>query len=270
MALVLALTPADAFADALSPESDSRSPNAVDIDLLYKIVLAIGAVIFVVVEGTLIYALRKFRYRRDGSAPGQVRGNAPLELAWTVGAGALVVVLAVVTFAFLGGIETPAQSGPGGLVSTKGVTTAKAGEPAPREGEPLEISVTAQQYLFRYDYPGRRGEVFSYHELVVPINTTVVLKVTSSDVVHSWWVPDLGGKIDAVPGHIGETWFKVPRPGSFYGQCAELCGENHADMRTRVRVVSVSEYRAWIARQKRELKRSQALLSLSRRVRGEK
>ncbi len=91
--------------------------------------------------------------------------------------------------------------------------------------------MNGQQYLWRYDYPGSGR--FNYHEMVVPTNTTVVLKITSSDVIHSWWIPKLGGKADAMPGHINETWFKIAKEGVYKGQCAELCGSNHADMRGR-------------------------------------
>ena len=93
--------------------------------------------------------------------------------------------------------------------------------------------MNGQQYLWRYDYPG--GDVFSYYRMVVPTNTTVVLKITSSDVIHSWWIPKLGGKADATPGHTNETWFKISKAGIYEGQCAELCGSNHADMRAEVR-----------------------------------
>ena len=89
--------------------------------------------------------------------------------------------------------------------------------------------MNGQQYLWRYDYPGGRG--LSYYELVVPTNTTVTLNITSSDVHHSWWIPKLGGKADAMPGHTNETWFKITKAGTYEGQCAELCGEGHADMR---------------------------------------
>ena len=90
--------------------------------------------------------------------------------------------------------------------------------------------MNGQQYLWRYDYP---GGATSYYEMVVPTNTTVVLKITSSDVQHSWWIPKLGGKADAVPGHTNETWFKISKEGIYKGQCAELCGSGHADMRGR-------------------------------------
>ena len=87
--------------------------------------------------------------------------------------------------------------------------------------------------------------------MVVPAGTTVVLNITAIDVIHSWWVPSLGGKVDAVPGYTTYTWFKAPYAGALYhGQCAQLCGRQHAFMTAQVRVVSPSEYQAWLTRQK--------------------
>ena len=87
--------------------------------------------------------------------------------------------------------------------------------------------------------------------MVVPAETTVVLQIEATDVIHSWWIPQLGGKFDAVPGYRNYTWFKAPRAGVTYkGQCAELCGRNHADMTAQVRVVTPAQYTTWIAGQK--------------------
>jgi cytochrome c oxidase subunit 2 len=103
----------------------------------------------------------------------------------------------------------------------------------------------------------------------VPVGITVVLKITSSDVAHSWWIPELGGKADAIPGHTNDTWFRIDKPGEYVGECAELCGENHADMRARVIALPGDEFAAWQARQSADIRKSQALLSLQRKVRGE-
>jgi cytochrome c oxidase subunit 2 len=265
LAALLLVTPV-ASADVLTPESESGSPNAEHIDTLYKITLYVGLVIFLVVEGTLIWCLVRFRARRGAPEPAQIRGNTPLELGWTAGAALILVLLATVTFVYLDDIENPAPSGSLGLRGADRAQLASVDQPAPPGGRSLEIGVNAQQYLFRYDYPGKR-QLFSYYELVVPIDTTVVLQVTSSDVIHAWWVPKVGGKVDAVPGHVNETWFKIPRPGVFRGQCAELCGSNHADMRTRVRAVTVSEFEAWAARQRRAIQEAQRKLAETRRER---
>jgi cytochrome c oxidase subunit II len=255
-----------AMADMFTPESGG-SPNADKIDSLYKIVLYVGVVIFIAVEGTLVWALVKYRARRDGPQEGApIHGNTRLELGWTVGAAAIVVVLAIVTFFYLGDIKNPSSSGPDGLA--KGVEVASIDQPAPPRGssENLTIDVNGQQYLWRYDYP---GGAFSYYELVVPIDTTVVLDLTASDVIHSWWIPKLGGKMDAVPGFVNKTWFKISKPGTYIGQCAELCGSGHADMRARVKAVSPTEYTAFLERQKADIKASQEALALQRKQRAE-
>jgi cytochrome c oxidase subunit 2 len=104
--------------------------------------------------------------------------------------------------------------------------------------------------------------------MYVPINTTVTLDITASDVIHSWWIPKLGGKADAVPGHTNHTWFRISEPGVYEGNCAELCGQGHADMIGRVIAVSPTEYKAWVTRQAGYIKESQALLALERKTRG--
>ena len=240
-----------AFADAFTPESGG-SPNADDIDTLYKLTLYIGIVIFLLVWGTLIWSLVKYRARRDGVAH-QIRGNTPLEIGWTVGAASILVILTVVTFLYLDDIENPPPSGPNGL-SAASAQFATIDQPnPPRSGGPfLTIRVNGQQYIWRYDYPGEQ-QLFSYGEMVVPTDTTIVLEIEASDVIHSWWIPKFGPKADAVPGHVNETWFKVPadKAGVYRGQCAELCGSGHADMRAVVRAVSPDEFERW-ARDKRE------------------
>jgi len=239
-----------AFADALTPESGG-SQNANDIDTLYKITFYIGIVIFLLVWGTLIWSLVRYRARRGGSAD-QIRGNTPLEIGWTLGAASILVILTVVTFLYLDDIESPPASGPNGLSAAQAQFASVDQPEPPKDGGPvLRIHVNGQQYIWRYDYPGKE-QLFSYSQMVVPTDTTVVLKIESSDVIHSWWIPKFGPKADAVPGHVNETWFKVPagREGVYRGNCAELCGLNHADMRAWVRAVTPDEFEQW-ARSKR-------------------
>jgi cytochrome c oxidase subunit 2 len=118
----------------------------------------------------------------------------------------------------------------------------------------LRLHVNGQQYIWRYDYPGE-GQLFSYHRMVVPTDTTVILELEASDVIHSWWIPKFGPKADAVPGYTNETWFKVPagREGLYRGQCAELCGPNHADMRAEVLAVTPDEFQSWARRKRRQI-----------------
>ena len=176
----------------------------------------------------------------------QIRGNTPLEMGWTVGAALILVVLTVVTFVYLDDIENPPASGPNGLRADQAQFASIDQPDPPTSGGPiLRIEVNGQQYLWRYDYPGG-DQLFSYYEMVVPTDTTVVLEITASDVIHSWWIPKLGGKVDGVPGHVTETWFKVPagKEGIYRGQCAELCG-SRPRRHARVRAVTPDEFEEW-------------------------
>jgi cytochrome c oxidase subunit 2 len=258
-----------AFADAFTPESGG-SPQADDIDTLYKITLYIAIVIFLIVEGTLIWSLVRHRYRRGGPEAAQIRGNTPLELGWTLAAALILVVLTVVTFVYLDDIKNPPPSDPDGLAAQTEFASIDQPDPPKGAGQTLNIHVDGRQYLWRFDYPGD-GPLYSYHELVVPTGTTVTLDVTASDVIHSWWIPKLGGKVDGVPGHVNKTWFKVPRgrEGVYRGQCAELCGANHADMRAEVRAVTPEEFEAWAEQTRSEIEAAGEDLAEQRKVRDE-
>jgi len=257
-----------ALANALAPEHAGGSRNADDIHTLYVIALAIGAVIFVLVEGVLVTSLIRFRRRRGTPPAIQIRGNEPLEFAWTVGAATVVVILAAITFAYLSSITHPEHSLPAGATGAGSVEMAALHQPAVPGGHGLQIRVNGQQYIWRFDYPGKQ-QVFSYYDMYVPVGTTVTLKITSSDVIHSWWIPKLGGKADAVPGHTNDLWFRISKPGVYRGQCAELCGEGHADMRARVIALPPDRFQAWVERQAADIRDSQAKLSLAREIRGE-
>lgn len=244
-----------AGADLLTPE-DGGSPNADDIDELYKYVLAVAIVVFIGVEGVLAYSLWKFRARK-GAVAAQIRGNTRLEIGWTLGAALVLVVLATVTFIKLPDIRNPPNSGPQGLELADGTLVAQVKDRQPPNGKSLKIKVNGQQYVWRFTYPDGDdnvlNNVFSYEELVVPTDTTVTLDIEAQDVAHSWWIPALGGKFDALPGYTNHTWFKIPagKEGqTFRGQCAELCGRNHANMVARVRAVSPAEFERYIADRK--------------------
>ena len=250
-----------AFAGAIVPESGG-SPNADDISTLYKLILAVAVVIFIGVEGALFYSLFKFRARK-GAVPAQIRGNTRLEVGWTVGAALVLVILAVFTFAKLGDICNPPNSGPEGLQLADGVLVAEGpAKRLPPNGKSLNICVNGQQYIWRYTYANDCANAplsspFSYQEMVVPVDTTVTLDINAQDVAHSWWIPKLGGKFDAVPGYTNHTWFKVPGKLAgtvFTGQCAELCGRNHANMTAQVRAVRPAEYERWLDQRKADIK----------------
>jgi cytochrome c oxidase subunit 2 len=253
-----------AFADLLTPESGG-SPNADNIDTLYKIILAVAAVVFFGVEGALVYSLVKFRARR-GAVAAQIRGNTRLEIGWTVGAAVILVVLAIVTFVMLDGIRNPPNSDADGFPTQRvtKIANAAAYQPIPPDGKAMNIKVNGQQYVWRFTYPDNTANnqldnVFNYEELVVPTKTTITLEIAAQDVAHSWWIPALGGKFDAVPGHLNFTWFKIPKPGVYTGQCAELCGRNHSDMRAQVRAIPPAEFAQWLAAKKTEIKNADSL-----------
>ncbi|MEA2492100.1 MAG: cytochrome c oxidase subunit [Thermoleophilaceae bacterium] len=264
------LVAAPALADTFTPESGG-SPNADRIDTLYKITGAMGLVILVIVEALIIYSIIKFRRRRGGPEPVAVHGNAPLEIGWTIGAIVLVAVVATVTFIALPGILNPDKSGANGVHFAAGVPTAAVGQEPPKGGNSLQIHVNGQQYLWRFDYVGEKPldagrPVYAFGDMYVPVDTTVTLKIYSSDVIHSWWIPKLGGKADATPGHTNETWFKIPKPGIYKGQCAELCGDNHADMRARVIALPVDQYQAWVEKQRKDILAAQSALAAQRKA----
>ena len=274
LVLGLALIPSLALtgvasADFWSPE-DGGSPNADTVDDLYWILFILATIVFIGVEGALIYALVKYKARK-GAVPAQIRGNTRLEIGWTVGAALILVVIAVVTFIQLDDVRNAPESDPNGLALTgdnsnlENVDTA-IDRAVPKSGRSLKILVNGQQYLWRYTYPDgdedTLNNAFSYEEIVVPVDTTVTLEITAQDVAHSWWIPELGGKFDAIPGHTNATWFKIPRKWAgetfetgktFRGQCAELCGRNHANMVAHVRAVTPEQYEQFIARRKREI-----------------
>jgi cytochrome c oxidase subunit 2 len=248
-----------------------HSPNAEEIDSLYKIVLYIALVIFVGVEGTLGYTLYRYRKRR-GAVAAQIHGNTRLEIGWTLGAALILVVLSVITFLKLSSIQDPQSSGPGGAVLSgqSGVLYATADRRLPPNGKSLEIEVIGRQYIWQYVYPGATnpdglGAPYSYVEMVVPTKTTVTLDVVSSDVVHSWWVPALGGKLQAVPGYHNYGWFKIEKPGVFRGQCANMCGRGHARMIAIVRAEEPAEFEAWLARQRQQLAEAQGDVAAERK-----
>lgn len=234
------------------------SPNADRIHTLYSVVFGVGVVIFVVVFGALVYALVKFR-ARPGAVAEQMHGNTRVEIGWTAGAAGIVLVLGIVTFLMLPGIRNPDNSDADGWAIPAGYQTAKDKDLLPDDGKSLNIDVNGQQYAWRFTYPDadqdRQNNVQAYEEMVVPTGTTVTLDIRSSDVGHAWWIPKLGGKADALPGYTNHTWFKIPRgkEGVYTGQCAELCGRNHANMTARVRAVTPDEFTQWLASQKTSL-----------------
>jgi len=239
--LLFAATAQPAVAGLLLPERGG-SPNADRIASLYTVVLVLAALVFAGVTAATVYALVRYRATRNPAAA-QIRGHARLEIAWTVAATLLIVFLAVFSLTKLSAIENPDRA----AASAADVVAAGVGD---RSQDSLRIKVTGSRYAWRYDYP---NGAYGYHAMVAPVGVTVELDIVSVDVVHSWWIPKLGGKFDAVPGYVNRTWFSLLKAGLYRGQCAELCGRNHSDMVAEVRGVAPAAYARWVADKKREI-----------------
>jgi cytochrome c oxidase subunit 2 len=228
----------------LSPPG-GHSPNADDINTLYWVMLVVGILLLLAINGALLALLMRFRAER-GRQPRRLVVRRPAQIG-TAGAFA---VLALAVF-IIGVIETNdakqvQASGPDGLQASS-LTTAQRGLSVPAGNTaPLEIKACGQQWIWRYEYP---NGTYSYYELVVPVDTAVILKLCSTDVVHRWWVPGLSGKFDATPGESNQTWFKADQTGIFDGASDAFSGASYAVMRTRVRVVDVPTYQAWLEQQ---------------------
>lgn len=208
------------------------SPNAEDSQALYAIALIVALALVVAVNLAILYAARAFRAGRD-RAPSEVSGGPRVQLLVAGAAAAGAAVMLALGFAFLDSVRSPEPSGPRGL----------------------EVRVSGQQWLWRFEYD---DETFSYGELVVPVDTTVLLDIGSTDVVHTWWVPALGGKFDAVPGSVNRTWFKAEREGVYRGRSATFSGPGYAAMRATVRAVGVPEFKAWLERRRADIATAQA------------
>ena len=194
-----------------------NSPNASHINTAYYVILGFTAAIFVLVEGLLVVFVLKYRSRGRGRTDAaQVHGHTRLEVIWTVVPVVILAIIATVIFVELPGISN-----------------------APAAADPLRVTVEGHQYYWQFDYPNGARTI---NDLYVPVGQVVDLRVVSSDVIHSWWIPALGGKIQALPGLTNHTWFKAEREGTFVGQCAELCGLYHAAMTARVVVTSNADY----------------------------
>jgi cytochrome c oxidase subunit 2 len=211
---------------------DPKSPNAQAINDTYYLLLGVTGIVFFAVEIALVVFLVRYRRRNrpvDAEGP-QIHGNTRLEVMWTVVPVLLVAI--VVGFVFY---KLPE------------VTDVTRAANAPPDEPNLVIDVEGRQFYWEFRYPDGR---ITYDTMVVPVNRAVELNVTASDfdVIHSWWIPALGGKIDAIPGKLNHTWFRAEAKGEYEGNCAEFCGLQHAEMTMSVRAVDSAGYEAELAR----------------------
>jgi cytochrome c oxidase subunit 2 len=203
-----------------------HSPNAGRINDSYKLIALFTGIILIVVEGTFITFIVRYRRRnRDRTVEGpQVRGHTRLELIWTVIPVLILAAIGSYVFYKLPGIKNvPRASAAGG---------------------PLAIRIDAHQFYWQFTYPN--GAV-SIDELHAPVHRVVKVDIHSHDVDHSWWIPELGGKFDAIPGKTNHTWFQADRTGRYRGQCGEFCGIFHAQMKAYAVIESQADFERWIS-----------------------
>jgi len=216
-----------------------HSPGTDQIDTLLWIGFVAATVLIVAINGALVYALRRYRSER-GSQPQDPVDGRRTQLRAGAALSVFAAVLLVLSLIYTEKArETPA-TGSTGLAAAK--------------SEPLKIEATGQQWLWRYDYP---NEAFSYYKLVVPVDTTVELDLVSTDVIHTWDVPELAGKRDAVPGKTNRVVFRADEVGVYEGQSATFSGQAYAAMRTEVEVVSPQAYERFVDRQKSDIQAAQ-------------
>jgi len=221
MAIFLsACQPSPTFLNSASPISGHEAN-------LYRIILIMALVVFVLVEGALIWILVRDRKRsNDEELPAQIYGNTRLEVIWTVIPVLLVIALFVMTVQTVNAVAAPASA-----------------------KSDLNVRVVGHRWWWEFDY---KDQGFATaNELHIPVGATVQIQLESVDVIHSFWVPQLSGKTDVVPGQHNTMWITGDQVGEYLGQCAEFCGTQHALMRFKVFVDSQADFDAWIANQQK-------------------
>jgi cytochrome c oxidase subunit II len=213
------------------------SPNGQDIYDTYLWISIPAIVIFLGVEVALLWVVLRYRRSRQpaGYAPPQVHGNTRLELVWT--AIPLVIVLGIAAYSFN--------------------TLLKDFQPI--SNQQMEVIISGHQFGWDYDY--ENGVVIHQEgtlaeqvtPFVVPTHTLIKLRFRGTDVIHSWWVPAISGKTDAVPGYENFSWLKIDQVGTWHGECAELCGAGHATMQINVQAMDQIDFDNWMSQQKAAL-----------------
>ena len=219
--LVMACAP-----DAKQSTFGTSGPVAEKQLLLFNVLLWVMVAVFILVEGVLLYAVIKFR-RRPGQTelPPQTHGHTALEITWTIIPTILILGL--------------------GIWST--ITLFELDQP-PAGADTLEVTAVGHQWWWEFEYPDADGNgkrITTANELRIPVDKAIRINLRSDDIIHSFWVPKLAGKVDVVPTRENYMWFQADETGIFYGQCAEFCGTAHAQMRFLVQVLPQEDYLAW-------------------------
>jgi cytochrome c oxidase subunit 2 len=228
----LALTAAACAANAPQDTLKPAGPVARQEDNLFKPVFWIAVVVFVLVEGGLIYLAVRFRRRSDSDAPKQIHGNKRLEILWTILPAALLAGIAIPT------------------VLTIWDVAAK-----PVGANIVHVNVTGHQWWWEYEYTDFKTPdgttLKTANELVIPTGRWVYLTMTSKDVIHSYWIPKLAGKQDVIPNRITHLKLRADAAGVYRGQCAEFCAISHANMRARAIAQTPADFDVWVQQQLR-------------------
>jgi cytochrome c oxidase subunit 2 len=219
------------------------SPNGQDIYDTYIGISIPAIIIFIGVEAALLWVVLRYRRSKQpvGYVPPQIHGHNGLEIAWTI--APLIIVLVIAGYSF--------------------VTLQKDFQPI--SNQDMSITVSGHQFGWDYAYPDftihqegtLAGDVIPF---VVPTHKLVRLQFQSTDVIHSWWVPAISGKTDAVPGYPNFSWLKIDQVGTWRGECAELCGAGHSTMQIIVQAMDQPDYDNWV---KKQIAAAQALPSPS-------
>ena len=200
---------------------------------LFNVILWVMVAVFILVEGVLVYAIVRYRRRPGDAKPPQIHGKTSLEIILTIIPTILVLALGIWSVFTLFELEEPPTDGP----------------------TPLQVTVTGHQWWFEFEYPdaGNGKKIITANEMRIPVDRPIQITLESDDVIHSFWVPKLAGKLDMVPTHTNKMWFqadsdklKEDLPVTLYGQCAELCGLAHALMRFRVTVMEQADFDSWV------------------------
>ena len=219
---VAVLSLAGCFGDGIQSTIRPESDAARVIHGVYSLVTWIDVGIFLFVSVLLLYAIIRYRHRGDETAPPkQVHGHSMLEVVWTLVPAVILIFIAVPTWS--------------GIFEANRIPTENA----------IEIEAIGHQWWWEFKYA--EAGVVTANEMHVPVGRPIVVKTFSTDVIHSFWLPRLAGKIDSLPGQKNTIWFTPDKTGIYFGQCAEFCGTSHANMRFRVIVDTPQDYAQWLA-----------------------
>jgi cytochrome c oxidase subunit II len=223
---VTVLLSAVAGCDGPFPQSTfaPKSDLSLAVDQLFTSIFWWAVVVFVIVEGLLLYAVIRYRHREGAGQPKALHGHTALEIGWTLAPALILVFIAVPTMRTIFATARPAPEGA------------------------VRVEVIGHQWWWEYRYPA--VGIVTANELHLPVGTPVQLEMTSADVIHSFWAPALGGKRDLTAGRTTRIAFRADSAGEYMGQCAEFCGASHANMRLRVFVEPDSAFQAWVAAQR--------------------